>query len=102
MIKQVQNLDTNSTDKWIDIDLDAQLAPIDHGRERAEAAIRRTLSNLQTDYLDLYLVHWPGVQGKVTVMLRYKTFLLRIKNFQNDDLLPVSQQARFLSINLKL
>ena len=54
--------------------LDTQLAPIDHGREKAEAAIRRTLSNLQTDYLDLYLVHWPGVQGKD---IRY--------NYQNTD-----------------
>ena len=47
-----------------DVFLTSKLSPADHGRERAESAIRRTLSNLQTDYLDLYLVHWPGVQGK--------------------------------------
>ena len=27
--------------------------------EDCEAACRRSLANLQVDYLDLYLVHWP-------------------------------------------
>lgn len=31
----------------------------DHAPERVEPAIRTTLNNLQLDYLDLYLMHWP-------------------------------------------
>ena len=29
----------------------------DHGRKRTKQAIARSLANLQTDYLDLYLIH---------------------------------------------
>ena len=43
--------------------LTSKLAPKDQGREKAKLAFEQTLRNLQTDYLDLYLIHWPGVQG---------------------------------------
>ena len=43
--------------------LTSKLAPKDQGREKARLAFEQTLRNLQTDYLDLYLIHWPGVQG---------------------------------------
>ena len=45
-----------------DIFLTSKLAPKDHGTERCEAAIKNILHDLETDYLDLFLIHWPGVQ----------------------------------------
>ena len=46
-----------------DIFITSKLGPKDHGSEKAQLAFEKTLHNLQTDYLDLYLIHWPGVQG---------------------------------------
>lgn len=38
----------------------SKLFNTDHGYQRTKAAIDRSLSNLQLDYLDLYLIHWPN------------------------------------------
>lgn len=40
----------------------------DHAPEDVAAACRRTLKDLQLDYLDLYLVHWPLDWRKGTVL----------------------------------
>ena len=45
-----------------DIWITSKLAPKDHGEERCEEAIRSILRDLDTDFLDLFLIHWPGVQ----------------------------------------
>lgn len=31
----------------------------DHGHEQAKRALKRSLQQLETDYVDLYLIHWP-------------------------------------------
>ncbi|KAJ1146707.1 hypothetical protein NDU88_012970 [Pleurodeles waltl] len=45
-----------------DIFLTSKLALRDHGEE-AEGAAQRSLQALDLDYLDLYLNHWPGIEG---------------------------------------
>ncbi|XP_039292126.1 glyoxal reductase [Nilaparvata lugens] len=45
-----------------DIFLTTKLSPADQG-ENADSAVRESLKNLDTPYLDLYLIHWPGVSG---------------------------------------
>lgn len=47
-----------------DVFLTSKLSPRDHGKEAAEAACLRSLRELGCDYLDLYLIHWPGTQGR--------------------------------------
>lgn len=46
----------------VDIFITSKLKPQDHG-EGAYAACLQTLENLRIDYIDLYLVHWPGAAG---------------------------------------
>uniref|UniRef100_A0A8C8R9Z6 NADP-dependent oxidoreductase domain-containing protein n=1 Tax=Pelusios castaneus TaxID=367368 RepID=A0A8C8R9Z6_9SAUR len=47
-----------------DIFLTTKLAPRDQGEAEAEAACLHSLEQLASGYLDLYLIHWPGTQGK--------------------------------------
>lgn len=43
-----------------DIFLTSKLWNGDHGYEATKAAIDQSLQRLETDYLDLYLIHWPN------------------------------------------
>ncbi|VEN59799.1 unnamed protein product [Callosobruchus maculatus] len=45
-----------------DIFITTKLYPDDHG-EKATKAIKKSLKNLDCEYIDLYLIHWPGVYG---------------------------------------
>lgn len=45
-----------------DIFITTKLAPVDMGKGAREACLK-SLAELGCDYLDLYLIHWPGKQG---------------------------------------
>nr|XP_022304553.1 uncharacterized protein LOC111111712 isoform X1 [Crassostrea virginica] len=47
-----------------DIFITSKLGPKDQGEGSCYSAFLKSLSNLQCQYLDLYLIHWPGTQGK--------------------------------------
>ena len=38
--------------------------PKDQGKGKCREACLKSIENLQTGYIDLYLIHWPGTQGK--------------------------------------
>lgn len=46
-----------------DIFITSKLSPSQHGYQEALDAINVSLSKLKLSYLDLYLIHWPGVNG---------------------------------------
>ncbi|XP_023230657.1 uncharacterized protein LOC111630736 isoform X2 [Centruroides sculpturatus] len=46
-----------------DVFITSKLGPAQHGRQQARATLTKSLSDLQTTYLDLYLIHWPGCSG---------------------------------------
>nr|CAD7590119.1 unnamed protein product [Timema genevievae] len=46
-----------------DIFVTSKLSPSDHSPTKVAVAARGSLARLDTPYLDLYLVHWPGVAG---------------------------------------
>ncbi|XP_077597783.1 aldo-keto reductase Mvan_2161-like [Stigmatopora nigra] len=45
-----------------DVFITSKLSPQDQGEKATEGALR-SLSNLALDYIDLYLIHWPGTRG---------------------------------------
>ncbi|KAE9418439.1 hypothetical protein Angca_006066 [Angiostrongylus cantonensis] len=44
-----------------DIFITSKVSPANQGTELAKKSVLKSLANLQTDYIDLMLIHWPGV-----------------------------------------
>ena len=49
--------------KRADIFVTSKLQTLDQGYENAKAAIERSLAKLDLEYIDMYLIHWPGASG---------------------------------------
>ena len=69
----------------------SKLGPKDQGASKCQAAIDLALEELETDYLDLFLIHWPGVQGAdVTsannAVLRQESWKTMEENFKSGKL----------------
>ncbi|MFH4980887.1 hypothetical protein AB6A40_007596 [Gnathostoma spinigerum] len=49
-----------------DVFIISKLHPSSQGAVKSRLAIEQTLKALNVDYLDLFLIHWPGVQKVAT------------------------------------
>ena len=75
--------------------LSAKLWPSDYSK--AEDILLRTLRNLKTDYIDLYMMHWPGTDAD----LMYRTYetLLKLKD---KGLIRALGASNFLACHLDM
>ena len=64
-----------------DIYITSKLASPFHRYEHVESALKKTLSDLRLDYLDLYLMHWPIAFQYVPNMLNTD-----IRGYPNEDI----------------
>jgi diketogulonate reductase-like aldo/keto reductase len=49
--------------KRSDIFVTTKVGPADQGKDSCRASVLKSLENLKLDYVDLVLIHWPGVSG---------------------------------------
>ena len=76
---------------------DAKCCPATRRTAGTLAAAERSLARLQTDYLDLYLLHWPGehpleetMRALETLVDRGKTRFVGVSNFDVDEMLEAA------------
>jgi len=75
----------------------------DHGYESALRAFDRSIGELQMEYLDLYLIHWPmknsGVLAKTLRRLGLKTQSVRLKTWMAMEQLLANGRCRSIGVS---
>ncbi len=74
----------------------------DSSRQRVTASIEQSLHNLNTDYVDVYLVHWPDVNTPLEETMRTlddivqqgKARFVGLSNFSRDQIAACMQTRR--------
>lgn len=80
-----------------DLFITSKLAPSHQGYEMAKKACLQSIQKLRCGYLDLYLIHWPGVQG-----LRHsdpKQAELRRESWRALEELQAAGQLRHIGVS---
>ena len=72
--------EVNRSDLWIT----SKLPSHSHGEAEVLPALEKTLSDLQLDYLDLFLIHWPVALSKGVVVPE------RGEDFRSLEVVPLS------------
>lgn len=74
----------------------------DHGYDKTMRAFESTLKNLNTDYLDLYLIHWPsGRNGETWHALEQiyrdkRAKAIGVSNFNPEHIEQILEDAEFV------
>lgn len=82
--------------------LDCNLVPSTDYKTEAdyEKLVRQSLHNFQTDYIDLFLLHWPGVYGlsnRSTEVIKYRHAAWNaLMKFQKEGLIRSIGVSNFL------
>jgi diketogulonate reductase-like aldo/keto reductase len=87
-----------------DIFITTKIAPNEHG-EKAYDAVQSSLVNLQTDYIDLVLIHWPGASkhlpsSKDNLRLRKETWV-QLTRSKKEGLVRYIGVSNFITSHLE-
>ena len=62
-----------------------------HAPEDVQPSLEKTLSDLQIDFLDLYLIHWPVVLRKEVLFLESVTDLIALDDLPISETWPIME-----------
>lgn len=79
-----------------DIFITSKLGPKDQGCGRCRASCLQSLNKLHCDYLDLYLIHWPGTQGMQPGDTRHRD--LRLQSW--NDMVTLQKEGKLKAIGV--
>ncbi|GAA3600868.1 aldo/keto reductase [Flavivirga amylovorans] len=69
-----------------------------HAKKDVIPALKQTLSDLQLDYLDLYLIHWPVALKKEVMFVSEKEDLISLKDLPNTVTWEAMEEAVALGL----